>query len=113
MTATMQSLAYHFGVRHPDVDVTFTSLSMSYQTSPEEPTVIQVRQVKQREIDYEDLTLVDHLVRDVLGDRVDLTEARSPWPGSSPRATTRPRWAITLGLGRDVRRRRAAARRRA
>ena len=66
VTATMQSLAYHFGVRHPDIDVTFTSLSMSYQASPEEPPVIQVRQVKQRDIDYEDLTLVDHLVRDVL-----------------------------------------------
>ena len=38
---------------------------MSYQASPEEPAVIQIRQVKQRDIDYEDLTLVDHLVRDV------------------------------------------------
>ena len=56
-------------MRHPDIDVTFTSLSMSYQASPEEPPLIQIRQVKQRDIDYEDLTLVDHLVRDVLSDR--------------------------------------------
>ena len=64
-------------MRHPDIDVTFTSLSMSYQPSPEEPPLIQIRQVKQRDIDYEDLTLVDHLVRDVLSDRVDLMEARA------------------------------------
>ena len=36
-----------------------------------------IRQVKQRDIDYADLTLVDHLVRDVLLGEVDLKEARS------------------------------------
>ena len=54
---------------NPEIDVTFTSLSMSYQASPEEPPVLQIRHVKQRDIDYEDLTLVDHLVRDVLAGR--------------------------------------------
>ena len=35
--ATMQSLAWHYGVRNPEIDITFTSLSMSYQRDPEEP----------------------------------------------------------------------------
>ena len=95
----MQSLAYHFGVRQPDVDVTFTSLRMSYQTAPEEPTVIQVRQVKQRDIDYEDLTLVDHLVRDVLSDRVDLVEARTVLARIVSSGHHTPRWATTVGWG--------------
>ena len=99
VTATMQSLAYHFGVRQPDVDVTFTSLRMSYQTAPEEPTVIQVRQVKQRDIDYEDLTLVDHLVRDVLSDRVDLVEARTVLARIVSSGHHTPRWATTVGWG--------------
>ena len=43
--------------------MTFTSLSMSHQQDPEEPPVVLIRQVKQRDIDYEDLTLVDHLAR--------------------------------------------------
>ena len=30
VTATMRSVAYHLGLRHPEIDVTFTSLSMSY-----------------------------------------------------------------------------------
>ena len=52
VTATMQTLAWSLGVRHPDVDVTFTSLSMSYQPDPEQPAYVLIRQVKQREIDY-------------------------------------------------------------
>ena len=73
--------------------------------------MIQVRQVKQRDIDYEDLTLVDHLVRDVAqrpgrarrgADRAGPDRVLGPQPaalGGHPR------------LGRDVRRRRPDARR--
>ena len=66
VTAAMQSLSWQLGARNPEVDVTFTSLSMSYQADPEEPAYVLIRQVKHRDIDYEDLTLVDHLTRDVL-----------------------------------------------
>jgi uncharacterized membrane protein YjjP (DUF1212 family) len=99
VTATMQSLAWQLGVRHPEIDVTFTSLSMSYQTEPEEPAFVLIRQVKQRDIDYEDLTLVDHLVRDVLADNVDLKEARSRLARIVSSGHTLPRWAVSLGWG--------------
>ncbi|NYD43130.1 threonine/serine exporter family protein [Nocardioides panaciterrulae] len=99
VTATMRTLSYHLGVRHPDIDVTFTSLSMTFQPSPEDPPLIQIRQVKQREIDYEDLTLVDHLVRDVLADRVDLMEARAKLARIVSSGHKQPRWAVTLGWG--------------
>ena len=99
VTATMQTLAWHFGLRYPDIDVTFTSLSMTYQVSPEEPPLIQMRQVKQRDIDYEDLTLVDHLVRDVLADQVDLAGARSALARIVSSGHSTPRWAISLGWG--------------
>jgi uncharacterized membrane protein YjjP (DUF1212 family) len=99
VTATMRSLSWHLGVRHADIDVTFTSLSMSFQRAPEEPPTIQVRQVKQRDIDYEDLTLVDHLVRDVLQDRMDLTEARNTLARIVSSGHALPRWAVTLGWG--------------
>ncbi len=99
VTATMRALSWTLGVRNPDVDVTFTSLSMSYQPDPEEPIVLQVRHVTQRDIDYEDLTLVDHLVRDVVErpdgpDRGPQTLARIVSSGHG-----RPRWAVTLGWG--------------
>ncbi|MDO9497089.1 MAG: threonine/serine exporter family protein [Nocardioides sp.] len=99
VTATVQTLARHFGLRHPDLDVTFTSLSMSYQVSPEEPLLIQMRHVKQREIDYEDLTLVDHLVRDVIADEMDLLQARATLARIVSSGHGTPRWAVTLGWG--------------
>ena len=77
VTAAMQSLSWQLGARNPEVDVTFTQLSMSYQADPEEPAYVLIRQVKHRDIDYEDLTLVDHLVRDVLRGNVELKEART------------------------------------
>ena len=50
---------------------------MSHQAAPDEPRVIQIRHVKHRDIDYEDLTLVDHLVRDLLDGDLDLDGART------------------------------------
>ena len=99
VTATMQSLSWHLGVRHPDIDVTFTQLRMTYQPDPEEPMVIQLRQVKQRDIDYEDLTLVDHLVRDVIGGKVELPEARAALARIVSSGHSLPRWAVTIGWG--------------
>jgi uncharacterized membrane protein YjjP (DUF1212 family) len=99
VTATMQALSWQLGVRNPEVDVTFTSLSMSYQTDPELPAVVLIRQVKQREIDYEDLTEVDHLVRDVLRDECDLKESRNRLARIVSSGHTLPRWAATIGWG--------------
>ncbi|MDF1604037.1 threonine/serine exporter family protein [Nocardioides sp. YIM 152315] len=99
VTATMQALSWQLGVRHPEVDVTFTSLSMSFQPDPELPSFVLIRQVKQRDIDYEDLTLVDHLVRDVLRGEADLKDARGRLARIVSSGHTLPRWAATLGWG--------------
>jgi uncharacterized membrane protein YjjP (DUF1212 family) len=99
VTATMQSLAWALEIRNPEVDVTFTSISMTYQPDPAEPAVVLIRQVKQRDIDYEDLTLVDHLVRDVLRGEVDLREARSRLGRIVSSGHVLPRWAATAGWG--------------
>ena len=99
VTATMQALSWQYGVRNPEVDVTFTSVSMSYQPDPELPSFVLIRQVKQRDIDYEDLTLVDHLVRDVLRGEVELRDARTRLARIVSSGHTLPRWAATLGWG--------------
>ncbi|WP_277501292.1 threonine/serine exporter family protein [Nocardioides sp. ChNu-99] len=99
VTATMQSLARHLGIRHPEIDVTFTSLAMSYQHDPEEPPVMQIRQVKQRDIDYDDLTKVDRLVRAVLTDEVDLAGARARLAGIVSSGHGSPRWLVTAAWG--------------
>ncbi|WP_345520413.1 threonine/serine ThrE exporter family protein [Nocardioides conyzicola] len=99
VTAAMQSLSWQLGARNPEVDVTFTSLSMSYQSDPEEPAYVLIRQVKHRDIDYEDLTLVDHLTRDVLNGDCDLKEARTRLGRIVSSGHALPRWAVSLGWG--------------
>lgn len=99
VTATMLSVSHALGLRNADMDVTFTALSMSYQTSFEEPALIQVRHVRHREIDYEDLTEVNFIVHDLLAGAIDRDEARNRLAKIVSSGHRRPRWAATLGLG--------------
>ena len=99
VTATMQAVAKHLGLGHADVDVTFTALSMNWQQAPEEVPMLMMRHVRQRDIDYEDLTAVDHLVRDILTDQVDLYLARSRMATIVSLGHALPRWGVTLALG--------------
>ena len=97
--ATMLNVAHGCGLRAATADVTFTELAMSHQSSFDEPAMIQIRQVRHREIDYEDLTLVDHLVRDLVAGAIDRDEARSQLARIVSSGHRLPRWAVTLGLG--------------
>lgn len=99
VTATMYSLARVLGAGHADVDITFTSLTMTHQDSAEEWPLIATRQVQSRVIDYQDLTAVDHLVRDVLAERVDLRRGRAELLRIVSTGHDRPRWAVSLGWG--------------
>lgn len=99
VTASMQVVAQHLGVQRPEVDVTFTQLSMSYSYDPEEMPITLVRRVKQRDIDYEDLTRVNQLVIDIMADRVDLAEARSQMASIVSTPHSLPRWAVTVANG--------------
>ena len=96
VTATMRSVADHLGLRHAEIDVTFTALSMSYQRSLDDVPMLMLRHVQQRDIDYEDLTAVDHLVRDILTDQADLLLARSRMATIISLGHAFPRWAVTL-----------------
>lgn len=99
VTATMLSIAHHLGLRGAEVDVTFTALRMSYQADPDEPPVIQMRTVKQRDIDYNDLTMIDGLVTDLLLDRIDGVEARARLNRIVSSGHLVPRWAAAFGSG--------------
>ena len=99
VTATMWSVVHACGIRNVEVDVTFTTLTLSHQASSEEPALIQTRHVRHRDIDYEDLTLVDHLVRDLLGGVIDRDEARTRLAQIVSSGHRLPRWAVTAGYG--------------
>ncbi|MCM0620111.1 threonine/serine ThrE exporter family protein [Nocardioides bruguierae] len=96
VSATMQSVAASLGIRNVDVDVTFTSLSMTAQEELGDPPVVGNRQVSRRTIDYDQLTSVDHLVRALLREEVDLRQARTEMGRITSTGRSRPRWAVTI-----------------
>lgn len=97
--SSMRLLVDHFGLRRAEIDVTFTALSISYQDEPESWPIVMMRMVKQREIDYEDLTRVDHLLRDMLSGKVGLIEGRAEMARISSSGHRRRRWAVTSSWG--------------
>ncbi len=99
VNATMWSVVHACGLRGVDVDVTFTSLTVTHQSADDEVPRIAVRHVRHRETDYEDLTEIDHLVRDLMTARIDLDEARARLARIVSSGHRRPRWAATTANG--------------
>ncbi|MFT4187540.1 MAG: threonine/serine exporter family protein [Aeromicrobium sp.] len=99
VTATMENIARHAGLRQVDVDVTFTSLAVGHRAGPEEPVMVLNRRIVHRETDFADLTAVDHTVRAFLADQIDRDEAEAQIARIASSGHPRPRWAITLGSG--------------
>ena len=99
VSATMLSVARACGLRTVTADVTFTALTLSHQPGMDEPALMQVRHVTHREIDYDDLTQVDHLVRSLLAGRVDRDEARAQLARIVSSGHRMPRWGATVGFG--------------
>lgn len=99
VSATMGSIVHYLGLRGTSVDVTFTSLTLSYQPSSEEPALFQTRNVTQRDIDYDDLTAVDQLVTSLLLNEITRDEARTELAQIASSGHRTPRWAITASWG--------------
>ena len=70
-----------------------------HQASVDEPALIQIRQVRYREIDYGDLTVVDQLVRDLVAGEIDRDEASARLARIVSSGHARPRWSVTAGFG--------------
>jgi uncharacterized membrane protein YjjP (DUF1212 family) len=81
VTATMQALTRHYGLRNDDMPVLLT------------------RNVATRDIDYDDLTRVHLLIGEVLRDEVTLTEARGEVARVRSTGHHLPKWSIVIGNG--------------
>jgi uncharacterized membrane protein YjjP (DUF1212 family) len=99
VSAAMNNVAWACGLRGYNTDVTFTALTMSQQSSSEEPAMIQIRQVRYREVDYGDLTGVDQILRELVAGTIDRVEAATRLNRISSTGHARPRWLVTLALG--------------
>ncbi len=99
VSAAMNNVARACGLRRFTADVMFTELTMSQQSSPDAPALIQIRQVRYRDVDYGDVTEVDHLIRELVAGEVDRVEATSRLNRIISSGHARPRWSVTLALG--------------
>lgn len=99
VSVQMQNVCIACGLRGVSASVTFTELQLTHQQTPDDPGLIQVRNVTQREIDYEDLTRVDWLVRDLVAGRIDRDEARSQLAQLVSSGHERSRRVVTIGWG--------------
>jgi uncharacterized membrane protein YjjP (DUF1212 family) len=95
----MMAVTSAAGLREADISVTFTELSISWQPSPYSPPETHLRNVKFRGLNYEKLTAVDHLVREIVAGRVELDDARKQLDQIVSAPYPYPRWASTLGWG--------------
>ena len=99
VSAAMRNVAWACGIRGYTADVMFTELTMSQQSSPDEAALIQIRQVRYREVDYGDLTDVDHLIRALVAGDIDRAEATNRLNRIISTGHSRPRWSVTVALG--------------
>jgi len=99
VTATMDAIVRHLGLRGVLVDVTFTNLTLTFQRRHDEPAYARTRHVNYRVTDLEDLTLVDQLVSALLRDEITRDEARSWLAQIASTGHRTPRWAISLSWG--------------
>ncbi|WP_183095892.1 threonine/serine ThrE exporter family protein [Nocardioides stalactiti] len=98
VSAAMGNVARACGVRGCTPDVTFTRLTMSQQSSPEQAALIQVRHVRYRDIDYGDLTAVDHLLADLASGVLDREGAAARLNTITSTGHSRPPWSVSLAL---------------
>ena len=99
VTATMSSITQFLGLRNVLVDVTFTTLTLSWDAGVDEPVITMRRQVTHRESDYADLTDVDHLVGELLNEEITREEAAARILQLSSSGHPTPRWAVTASWG--------------
>jgi uncharacterized membrane protein YjjP (DUF1212 family) len=99
VSAAMRNVAWACGLRGYTADVMFTELTMSQQSSSDEPALVQIRHVRYREVDYGDLTAVDHLIRDLVAGTIGRAEATARLNRIISTGHSRPRWTVTAALG--------------
>nr|WP_237048148.1 threonine/serine exporter family protein [Lentzea guizhouensis] len=91
VTATILSVTESYGLPHTEVDVIYTSISVSCHRGWGAPPITAVRVVRQRSLDYTRLAAVEHLVRN-LG---PIEEAHSELEQITNAPHPYPRWVAT------------------
>jgi uncharacterized membrane protein YjjP (DUF1212 family) len=96
VTATILAVANSYGMPHCEVDVIFTSITVTCQRGVDLPPVTSLRVVRTRGIDYTRLSLVERLVREITRGRVTAHDAHTELDRVTSAPHPYPRWFATL-----------------
>jgi len=95
VTATILSVTESYGLPHTEVDVIYTSISVSCHRGTEALPITSIRVVRQRSLDYTRLADVEQLVRN-LG---PIEEAHARLEAITNAQHPYPRWVATVAWG--------------
>ena len=96
VTATILAVAGAYGMPHCEVDVIFTSITVTCHRGVDLPPVTSVRVVRSRGLDYTRLALVERLIRDITRGRVTAHDAHTELDRVTTAPHPYPRWLATL-----------------
>lgn len=112
-TATIIAVANAYGLPHCEVDVIFTSITVTCHRGVDLPPTTSLRVVRTRSLDYTRLALVERLVRDITLGRIAVRDAHIELNKITNAPHPYPRWlatgayagmaaAITVLIGGDL-----------
>ncbi len=96
VNATVLLLARAYGLRSVHVDVTYTSIGVSYHRGPDADPVTVLRVVTRRTQDYTRLERLRTLVQSLVDDPVEVQEARIRFEAVISAPHPYRRWLVTL-----------------
>ncbi|HWM06301.1 MAG TPA: threonine/serine exporter family protein [Actinophytocola sp.] len=95
-TATIIAVANSYGLPHCEVDVIFTSITVTCHRGVDLPPTTSLRVVRSRSLDYTRLALVERLVQDITRGRIGVREAHIELNKITTAPHPYPRWLATL-----------------
>ncbi|MFD0199841.1 MULTISPECIES: threonine/serine ThrE exporter family protein [Saccharothrix] len=96
VTATILAVTTAYGLPHTEVDVIYTSITVSCHRGTEAAPVTSMRVVRGRSVDYSRLAAVEDLIRRITSDGVTAVEASAEIERIGRADHPYPRWVATL-----------------
>lgn len=98
VVATVLRLTDAYGLRSVHVDVTFTSISVSYHRGPDADPMTVMRGIKVRAVDLTRLERLQQLVRDIGEEPIEIDASRAHFDALIKAPHPYRRWVVTASL---------------
>ncbi|MEU5848314.1 threonine/serine ThrE exporter family protein [Saccharopolyspora shandongensis] len=96
VTATIVAVVSAYGLPHTEVDVIYTSITVSAYRGADLPPITSLRVVRNRSLDYTRLDDVERLLRRITGNELTAAEAYAELDRITTAPHPFPRWVATL-----------------